>query len=91
MINYSQFRSLASPFTDLYAFSSPCSERSTLTFVMSVAGAFVTLEQIFAASVSKIILAISMVPKPNSYTRYHKSHLYTMQQDHNSQELPFYL
>jgi hypothetical protein len=53
---YSQFLSLASSRTDLYAFNNPCSERSTFTLVISVGGGFETLEQIFAASVSKIIL-----------------------------------
>jgi len=56
---YSQFLSLANSRIDLYAFNNPCSERSTLTLLISVVGGFVILEQIFAASVSKIILSLS--------------------------------
>jgi hypothetical protein len=56
---YSQFLSLASSRTDLYAFNNPCSDKSTLTFEMSVVGGFVILEQIFAASVSNIILPLA--------------------------------
>ena len=60
LYTYNQFRSFASSRIDLYAFNNPCSERSTLTFVISVVGGFVIRESIFAASVSRIILAVNL-------------------------------
>lgn len=81
-MGYSQFLSRASSRTDLYAFNNPCSERSTLTLVISVVGGFVTLEQIFAASVSKIMLG-QRNPISES-THHHKFHRCIKQPDHNS-------
>ncbi len=81
---YSQFLSLANSRIDLYAFNNPCSERSTLTLLISVVGGFVILEQIFATSVSKIILSWIIVPL--WITHHHKFRQYIEQRDRNSRE-----
>jgi hypothetical protein len=74
-MNYSQFLSLANSRTDLYALSNPCSDKSTLTFVISVVGGLVIREQMFAASVSKIILPLAAF----LYTIYPSSQISSIQ------------
>src|SRR5579859_2056782 len=90
LYTYNQFRSFASSRIDLYAFNNPCSERSTLTFVISVVGGFVIRERMLAASVSRIILSVNVF-SVKADTHHHKSRQCIERRDRSSREYFVYL